>query len=240
MAPINLKIVIIGGGITGLTLAIALHKRNFPNVTIYEQAAAFGEVGAGVSLQPNAIQAMKICDPAIHTALQRIQSRNLWESKQSVWFDFHDAVKDQYAFTSHTNLGQCGVHRATFLQELVRLVPPHYPARFGKCLKEYKERDDGAYILLFTDGTEEEADVVLGCDGIKSRVRACMFGEDSKFAKPGFSGQYCYRALVPMEGARKAIGDEMAQNATMHVSRALLVLRTHADWSNSSDREDIF
>lgn len=217
MATLELRIAIIGGGITGLTLALALQKRKFRNVTIYEQASAFGEVGAGVSLQPNAVQSMGICDPAIYTALQKIQSRNLWPSKDKVWFDFYDGVNDAYAFTSHTKLGQCGVHRARLLEELVRLMPSH-DARFGKSLRSYEESNDGSYTLAFADGSQDHADVILACDGIKSRVRACMFGEESEYARPVFTGKYAYRALVPMKKARKAICDEMAQNATMHVS----------------------
>lgn len=57
----SFSIAIIGGGITGLTLAIALCKRGI-SCTIYEQAAAFGEIGAGVGVHPNAVRAMRICD----------------------------------------------------------------------------------------------------------------------------------------------------------------------------------
>lgn len=63
-----LEIAVIGGGIAGLTLAIALHARDVA-VTVYEQAPKFGEIGAGVSFTPNALQAMKICHPGVYDAL---------------------------------------------------------------------------------------------------------------------------------------------------------------------------
>jgi len=50
------EVAIVGGGITGITLAVALCKRGI-RCTIYEQASAFGEIGAGVGMHPNAVRA---------------------------------------------------------------------------------------------------------------------------------------------------------------------------------------
>src|SRR3569833_4193232 len=81
------ELAIIGGGITGITLAIALRKRNI-RCTIYEQAGSFGEIGAGVGVHPNAIRAMRICDDDMVPAFRRVATGNLRESKKNVWFDF--------------------------------------------------------------------------------------------------------------------------------------------------------
>lgn len=78
------EIAIIGGGIAGLTLAIALHQRGVP-FRIYEQAPQYGEIGAGVSFSPNAVEAMKLCHTGIYEAFERICTRNSWESKRKVW-----------------------------------------------------------------------------------------------------------------------------------------------------------
>ena len=216
-------VAIIGGGIAGLTLAIALYKRGI-TLTIYEQAEKFGEIGAGVSFSPNAVQAMKICDNGIYDAFERVCTRNVWPSKRKVWFDYldgydntaHESGHQDAAFTISNSLGQNGVHRAAFLDELVKLIPEGI-ARFGKRLDMLAEREDGKITLKFLDGTTAEADCVIGCDGIKSRVRQILFGKDHPSARPVYTHKYAYRGLIPMEKAVAAVGEERAQNACMHV-----------------------
>lgn len=217
-----MEFAVIGGGITGLSLAIALHYRGI-NVTIYEQAPRFGEIGAGVSFQPNAVQAMKVCHHGIYEAFEKVCSRNLWPSKQKVWFDYYDGYNDGEetrhqvpAFTISNNLGQNGVHRAKFLDELVKLLPSNI-ARFGKRVESYAENDQGSLTLTFADGSTATADAILACDGIKSKIREVLFGSRHPCALPSYTHKYAYRALVPMEDAIAAIGDEKAQNACMHV-----------------------
>ncbi|OAR02329.1 hypothetical protein LLEC1_08146, partial [Akanthomyces lecanii] len=212
------ELAIIGGGIAGLCLAIALHRRGC-HVKLFEQAPGFQEIGAGVSFTQNAVQAMQICHPAIHAAFERVCTRNIWPSKQRVWFDFYDAqtpdAAQRPAFSIVNDLGQNGVHRAHFLAELERLLPREV-TYFGKRLDVYEQDEGGRFRLMFADGSEDEADVVLGCDGIKSRVRQLMFGADHPCALPGYTHKYAYRALVPMKDAIAAVGEEKAQNAAMH------------------------
>jgi salicylate hydroxylase len=217
------NVAIVGGGVAGLTLAIALHHRQIP-VTVYEQAAQFGEIGAGVSFSPNAVQAMKYCHPGIYTAFEKVCTRNVWPSKQKVWFDYVDGYNFKgdcqsipTAFTICNRLGQNGVHRAHFLDELVKMFPQSI-ARFGKRIQNITEDSNGRLVLSFTDGTTAESDVVIGCDGIKSRVRQIIVGETHPSANPVYSHKYAYRGLVSMEVAIAAIGEERAQNSCMHVS----------------------
>ena len=58
---------------------------------------------------------------------------------------------------------------------------------------------------------------VIGCDGIKSRVRRIVLGEDNPQSHPHYSHKYAYRGLVPMEKAIEALGEDMAGNRHMHV-----------------------
>lgn len=227
-------VAIVGGGIAGLTLAIALQNRNVP-VKIYEQAREFGEIGAGVSFTPNAVQAMDVCGPGVQKAFDKVAVRNAWSSKSNVWFDYLDGTKSQELqaakpvhqsaeFTISNEIGQNGVHRAQFLDELVKLLPEDI-ASFGKKLvsiEESREQGRRKLVMKFEDGTIGYADAVVGCDGIKSRVRAVMFGDDSPISKPVYTNKYAYRALVPIEKAVEVLGEENAKNACMHVSTSLL------------------
>jgi salicylate hydroxylase len=224
----NFHVAVVGGGIAGVTLAITLHHRNIP-VTLYEQAPAFGEVGAGVSFGPNAVAAMKTCHQGIFDAFEKVCTRNTWSSKQNVWFDYLDghsmgtsasaqnSSHQDIAFTISNSTGQTGVHRAHFLDELIRLVPDGI-SRFNKRLDDVTEREDGKLVLKFADGSEDITDVVIGCDGIKSRVRQLLVGEDHPSASPTYTHKYAYRGLVPMDKAIGAIGEELASNSCMHVS----------------------
>lgn len=220
--PKSFNVAVIGGGIAGLTLAIALHHRQIP-VTIYEQAPKFGEIGAGVSFSPNAVQAMKHCHTGIYDAFEKVCTRNVWPSKQKVWFDFLDGYnpkEDSHdvptAFTISNSLGHNGVHRARYLEEMVHLVPESI-ARFGKRLRNISEDSDGQLSMSFEDGTTAKADVVIGSDGIKSRVRQIIVGDNHPSARPVYTHKYAYRGLVPMEDAIAAIGEERAQNSCFYV-----------------------
>ncbi|KAH7233330.1 hypothetical protein BKA59DRAFT_427890, partial [Fusarium tricinctum] len=215
--PKSFEIAIIGGGIAGLTLAIALHHRNVP-VVLYERADNFHEIGAGVSFTPNAVQAMKICHSGIHDAFQKVCTWNGWESKSKTWFDFLDGTTedDKVAFTIKTSLGQTGVHRAHFLDELIHLLPSD-KVQFGKHIDKAEEDSNGKIRMSFSDGSTAYADAVIGCDGIGSRVRRIIVGENHPSARPGYSHKYAYRGLVPMDQAIKAVGEERARNACMHM-----------------------
>ncbi|CAK3816224.1 Salicylate hydroxylase [Lecanosticta acicola] len=235
----DFDIAIIGGGISGLTLAIALHHRGL-RVQIYEQAPHFGEIGAGVAFTGNAVQAMRHCHHGVYAAFERVRTGNLWPSKRKVWFDYHDGYhrsqpaasstegegeeteEETFAFSIRNDLGQAGVHRARYLDELVKLLPAE-KAVFGKRLEKLEERgrenakDERRWRLWFHDGTHADADAVIGCDGIKSQVRAWMFGAESRYAHPTYTHKYAYRALAEMEDAVRAIGEEKAYNACMHM-----------------------
>lgn len=226
----KIDIAIVGGGIAGLSLAIALHHRGV-NIKIYEQAPKFGEIGAGVAFSPNAIQAMRICHDGVYEAFEKVVTKNTWPSKQHVWFDYlngydkdlKEAGHQDAVFTITSSVGLNGVHRAHYLDEMVKLLP-HDKAVFGKRLRTITEKDDGKLVMHFEDESQAEADAVIGCDGIKSRVRQIMFGEKNPCAHPSYTHKYAYRGLVPMEKAVEAIGEERAKNSCMHVGPGSHVL----------------
>lgn len=77
--------------------------------------------------------------------------------------------------------------------------------------------DRERYVMAFANGSSAKANGILACDGIKSRIRRLLFGETYPCALPLYSRKGAYRALISMQDAVLAVGEEKAQNASMHV-----------------------
>lgn len=231
----DFSVAIVGGGISGLALAIGCVRRGI-KVQVYEQAHAFAEIGAGVSFGPNALRALSKIDPALEEGYQRCATQNAWPEKRTTWFDFRvgkwpDHVSGKRTDTHHiVNVqappsGQSSVHRAHFLDEMVKLIPPG-TAHFNKKLVNVEHggsssssisiSDEQDYRLVFADGSSATASLVIGCDGVKSRTRQLVLGENDAAVSPEFSGKYAYRGLVPMDEAVGALGEELARNSQMY------------------------
>ena len=216
------KIAIVGGGIGGLCLAIGLIRRNI-RVQIYEAAPAFAEIGAGIGFGPNSIRSMSLIDPEIKLAFDRLRTRNLWKDQEDIWINFRSGVGEPALITAvRTNdeekAGLSSVHRAHVLDAFVNIAPNDI-AQFGKrlCNLEIDKEHDEKIQLEFDDGTFAEADAVVGCDGVKSKVRQLLLGEGSPLEDASFSGKYAYRGLVPMEQARERLGANLAENSQMYL-----------------------
>ncbi|KAL0934883.1 salicylate hydroxylase-like protein [Colletotrichum truncatum] len=215
----DFEIAIIGGGISGVILAISLTQRNIP-CTIYEKAHAFGEIGAGLGISPNAIPAMKLCDPSIYEAFEKVAQPVLqWDFLDGSAEDNHDQVVFSLG---DTGIGSRGCHRAHFLQELYRLLPDGI-TRFNKQLDSIEESrvTPGKLRVLFHDSTVEEVDAVIGCDGIKSRTREIVVGQNHPSATSGYTHKFCYRGLIPMDQAIEVVGKERAMAANMWLAEDL-------------------
>ncbi|KAL3461905.1 hypothetical protein BJX64DRAFT_299894 [Aspergillus heterothallicus] len=217
----SLDVAIIGGGITGAVLAIGLLSRGL-KVKVYERARGFSEVGAGIGFTPNAEWAMKVVDPRIHLAFKKVASRNSTD-----WFSWINSYgDDQTAKTPHDELiynmylgdrGFEGCHRAQFLDELAKLIPAGC-AEFRKNLSTIEDHgEDEKLVIKFQDGTSAQADIVIGCDGIHSRVRQLVLGEDNPASYPGYTHKYAFRGLIPMEQAVPVLGEEKTGSRFMHL-----------------------
>ncbi|KAI9642265.1 hypothetical protein NHQ30_009067 [Ciborinia camelliae] len=212
----SFHVAICGGGIGGL---------------LYEAASAFAEIGAGVSFGPNSVRAMELIDPAIKHGFENCVTNNGSPEERDIWFDFRigmaeegwkdfkagPPVKEGEFLTQVVakDCGQASVHRAHFLDELVKLVPDEN-ARFGKRVEKVEEKGDRLQ-MTFQDGTTAEADAVIGCDGVKSRTRHMVLGDDHEATLPVFSGKYAYRGLIPMEKAIGAVGESLARNSQIYL-----------------------
>lgn len=136
-----------------------------------------------------------------------------WEAKvfSSIGTSFLVGFKKQYFYEgilkSHIDPGH-NYHRAHFLDALADLLPAGV-AHLGKRLVSftYKNTPTGQVGLHFIDGTSATCDVLLGCDGIRSVVRRCMFEglardgrpQLTQYIEPVWTGEILYRCLIPSE-----------------------------------------
>jgi salicylate hydroxylase len=182
-------VTIVGAGIGGLTAALALRRRGF-DVQVYEQSDRLGEIGAGVQLSPNASRVLAALGlgeklEAITFEPNRHVVRN-WKSGRIV-----SATPMKSHFRSRYGAPYFGIHRADLHALLQRALPWECIRLDARCTN--LRQADNRISLDFADGRSAEADVVIGADGIRSTVRALIFGADH----PRFTGHMCWRGLVP-------------------------------------------
>lgn len=220
-SPRPFSIAVVGGGIGGLCLAVALAHHNVP-VHVYEAAPVFSEIGAGVGFGPNALRAMELLNPKILEGYKRCETTSASPSEDRRFFNFRyglekpsadGMVAEQMICEVRSDMKTSSVHRARFLEELVKLMPEG-AASFGKRLVGIEEEGEGV-LLKFFDGTEARHDAVVGCDGIKSQVRKLLLGEGDPTSEAVFSGKCCYRGLVPAVKAIRILGEDLVLESQM-------------------------
>ncbi len=184
----KLRVVVIGGGIGGLTAARALLRRGL-DVRVYESSPELKEIGAGVALGPNAMKALRSLDLeepvraiGYHAQAQLLRT---WKGRM---ISKTDATLAAQRFGANG----CTIHRADLLDVLAQSVPAEIVTLSARC--ESVTTGDTAAAARFSDGTEIEADVIVGADGIHSAVRTSLFGPDA----PQFTGRICYRSVIPV------------------------------------------
>jgi salicylate hydroxylase len=184
------RVAIIGGGIGGLTAARALCRRGF-EVAIYESAPELREIGAGVALGPNAMKVLRSLE--LEDDVRAIAGRWEWAVTRhgKTGRVISKTSRDQQA----TLFGSAGAtaHRADLLDVLAHSLPGGIVTLGARCVAV--ESDERVAVAKFQDGSEVEADVVVGADGIHSGVRESLFGPDA----PRFTGKICYRSVVPVD-----------------------------------------
>ena len=188
MANAALHVVVVGGGIGGLFAAKALLAHGL-KVSLYEQAPALGEVGAGVYVTPNAVRQMQRVGlgPAVEKWGARV-------GPQSRYFR-HDGspiapvqVTDASGWSANF-----GMHRA----DLVDFLAASLPSKIIHCGHRavgFEQAGDVARVR-FANGATGEGDVVVGADGIHSELRPHVFPP----SQPVFHGTISYRGLVSLD-----------------------------------------
>lgn len=184
-------VAIVGGGIGGMCLAGLLQKHGI-SFTLYEQVSALGEVGAGLGLWSNAVRVLHHL--GLQSELERVgRPMKLSEivnksGKVLRAVDVGRVVKEEGIKAPSYIL-----HRAELHQLLRTVVDPARMVVGARCLGFTPQ---GKRVTLQFDGhPAAEADVVVGADGLRSRVRAQLWGE----VEPDYGGEPCFRGVAEVD-----------------------------------------
>jgi salicylate hydroxylase len=184
-------IAIIGAGIGGLSAALALARAGF-QPRVYEQAPELGEVGAGISLSPNAVKALRFLD------LERAAEPLADEPPQQITRHYQSGEVlvriDRSDTTQRYGAPYWQMHRADLHGLLVAALSELDPESIilSKQFRALELNSDGATVE-FADGSVVDTKVVIGADGLKSQIRNQVFRQDD----PAFSGFVAWRGLIP-------------------------------------------
>lgn len=203
------RIVVVGGGIAGLTSAIALRRAGF-GVTLLEAAPAFGEVGAGLTLSPNAMKAFDhigLCDAVARAGVEPTRQRiQHWQDGRTLVQVVRVGQRQRYGAPYVT------IHRADLHAVLVDAaravgVELHTDAAVSAT--------EGTTAVLH-DGRRVTGDALIGADGLKSVVRLRF-----EPVAAHFTGHVAWRAMVPVTPAVQ----DLADHPGMHIGPGRMILR---------------
>src|SRR5215510_2789008 len=201
------KILIVGAGITGLSVALALQRAGVDSI-VFEQARALGPVGAGIQISPNASRVL------IHLGLGRgladiaiiptaLESRS-WRNGRPIFaMPMGERSADVHGAPYYH------VHR-TDLHALLAGAIRSGTLRLGARCTGFVAQSGGVRVG-FEDGTSEHGDALIGADGIHSIVRATAFGSEA----PRFSGNVAFRGTIAAERLTDLVStSKIKRNAT--------------------------
>ncbi|MET0365622.1 MAG: FAD-dependent monooxygenase [Sphingobium sp.] len=193
----TLPIVIAGGGIAGLTAAVALQRLGLP-VIVFEQAKAVGDVGAGISLGQATSRALYSL--GLESALRAVSD----SPQSSAAFDYRtgEVLGGPFARRKWSAEDMADVkmlHRADLFAVLQRAIEANAPGtiRLDSRVVAYEQGGDHVTAIL-SNGERIIGAALIGSDGLRSTIRTQMAGA----GEPRRTGRVAYRFLVPMEQAK--------------------------------------
>ena len=208
--------------IGGIALAIALSRHGIP-YTLYESAAAYATVGAGVGIGPNALRAMDSIDERFRTEFEKVCIGNLTAGKEHVMMEaamIEDGLGEKRGWKStpwgSKTYRRTAAHRKDLLDIMTSLIPEG-SVKFNKRLSGIFEADNGVE-RCFEDGETARVSAVIGCDGVKGFTRGYVLEKHREEINPVYAQQYAYRAVLPLEECREILGD-LANDARMYFGK---------------------
>ena len=185
-------VAIVGGGIGGLAAALALLRHGI-DVEIYEQAAQFKELGAGVQISANGTRVLYTL--GLGDAIERVgvivagKEIRLWSTGQT-WklFDLGADSVERYGFP-YMMFHRGDLHGV--LVDAIRHEKSDAIHLNRKCIGVTQDAD--SVEIRFENGELARPPIMIGADGVQSKVRACLYGAD----RPEFTGIVAWRGLVP-------------------------------------------
>jgi salicylate hydroxylase len=191
---IALRVLIVGAGIGGLTAALAL-LRDGHDVQVYEQAPKLAELGAGVQISANGARVLFAL--GLEDAIRRVwceptgKEIRLWNTGET-WKLFDLGVESVARYGAPYFM----IHRADLHRVLIDAVQALAPNAIHLDTRVTGFHDDGNSITLqLANGARISGDIVGGADGVHSRIRNILVGDD----RPEFTGCMAWRGLVPVE-----------------------------------------
>jgi len=194
------QVLIAGGGIGGLATALACSRAG-SHVRLYERADAFSEVGAGIQMGPNVVRVLH--GWGLETALRdvaafpdRLQVRHALSGAELGVLRLGPTAVQRYGAPYAT------VHRADLHQLLLAVVRARESVwlHTGKTVERYTDTGDAVGLQL-DDGLQVEGDVLIGADGLWSRIRTQLLNG----GPPRVAGHLAYRAMVPQASLPAAL-----------------------------------
>lgn len=196
MATTDLRVAIIGAGMGGLSLALALRERG-ADADVYEQAAELTEIGAAIALSANSTREF-----ARLGLLDQLRAASTMPT-ELIYRHWRDGsriaahpVSEGDAYVSRFGAPYLGIHRAD-MQKILSGAFGVANLHLGCRLTNIIESNDSV-VLEFANGRIEHADVVVGADGVRSTVRRWITGADEAV----YSGTSAFRGIVPTDNLR--------------------------------------
>jgi salicylate hydroxylase len=182
-----MRVAIVGGGLGGLTTALALARAGVDDVSVFERQAALEEIGAGIQVAPNAVRLLQRLGIGQALASVSVPFEVAWEFRR--WQDGAVLFSQSFGSEGEARFGApyLAIHRADLLRVLAAAVPDGVVSPGNHVSGVDGDR------FVFADGSSSEPfDALIGADGIHSVVRSAIAGPGS----PEFTGLAAYRALV--------------------------------------------
>ncbi len=187
---------IIGGGIGGLATASALQRQGI-EVAVFERNPELREIGAGLTLWANGVQVLR--QLGLADALMAVSAHL---THFECWSRRGKRLGSMRLDTIERRVGapNLGIHRADLLRLLAGAVDPESIHVHARCVSFQSEQ--GTVISHFADGQQQQADLLVGADGLYSVIREQLLGKQ----QPRYSGYTCWRGVALFEDAHVSPG----------------------------------